>query len=526
MYNLGSSPESGHTPEEAKMRYDVIIIGGGSAGATLAGRFSQDSQRSVLLLEAGPDYPDLEHLPDEIRDGNNTLAAAKGPYMWDFVAKVNEHQPQPLEMPQAKVIGGGSSINGTVFVRGLSEDFDAWADWGNDEWSYTKVLPYFRKLETDLDYGGDFHGRDGPIPVRRFKQEAWQPTQKAFYQACRNAGFPDNPDMNLPDNTGVGPRPLNNVNGLRISTAIAYLNPNRHRLNLTIKGKALVQHILFNGSRAVGVEVESGGETFRLEGGEIILSAGAIGSPTLLLRSGVGPADHLRSLGIPVVHDLPGVGENLRNHPPVYLQFRLEKGVREEQVPNHVGLRYTATGSASRNDMFISPSQVDVPLDSVPHIQFCVVLESARAAGRLTIASSNPEVQPALDYRYLTDPWDLARMREGVRLALRLAQDPAFRDIVEERVAPKKEDLASDEALDRWLLTNVTTAVHLAGTCKMGPSTDPLAVVNQYGRVHGLEGLRVVDASIMPDVARANTNATVIMIAERVVDWIKEGTTG
>jgi choline dehydrogenase len=419
-----------------------------------------------------------------------------------------------------------------VLYRGIPEDYDRWAAWGNDEWAYTKVLPYFRKMENDLDFpGGDFHGNDGPIPVRRYPKEEWLPHATAFQQACLAEGFRDDPDQNHPDSTGVSPRARNTLDGVRISTAIAYLDPVRHRLNLTIKADVTVRRVKFEGKRAVGVEVESSGEQFTVEGDQIVLSSGAIGSPHLLLLSGVGPVEHLNNMGVNVVHDLPGVGMNLRDHPSATVLFRA-KGVRPDvQAPDiQVGLRYTVEGSDLRNDMQVSPTmltsehrpvQVEIT-DDGNYLGISVSLQLALGSGELRLQSTDPNVQPFLDYNYFTEPFDLERMRKATRLAIRLADHPAFRDLIIERVSPTDPDLATDDALDDWLMRYTGTSHHVSGTCKMGPESDPMAVVNQYGEVRGLEGLRVADASIMPDCIRANTNATTIMIGEKVVDFIKE----
>ena len=342
------------------MKYDVIIVGGGAAGSVLAGRLSEDPNRSVLVLEAGKDYPDFDLIPDEVKFGHTRYAESpESGHNWALRGMATEEQGE-IHVAQGKVIGGGSSINGQAMQRGMPEDYDDWAELGNDQWSYSNVLPFFRRMENDLDIQDDFHGTEGPMPVRRRQSSPTPAIQRAFLDACVQEGHSAVEDTNGANAAGVGVSPTNNLGGVRVSTAIAYLSQVRHRLNLTVRGEVHVRKVLFDGSRAVGVEAESGGEVFTVEAEKVVLSSGALRSPQLLMLSGIGPKDHLAEFGIPVINDLPGVGQSLFNHLSVHINYKVKDGVDlpvDLDAP-HYRLIFTAPDSEMANDLVLSTVNV------------------------------------------------------------------------------------------------------------------------------------------------------------------------
>ncbi|MFL6243841.1 MAG: GMC family oxidoreductase [Acidimicrobiia bacterium] len=496
------------------MTADVAIVGAGSAGNVLAARLTEDTDREVVLLEAGPDYRTVADLPPEIRSGLRPVYTHDWGYRADTAL-----DGRVLDANRARIVGGCSATNAALAVRGRLADYDRWAALGGDGWSFADVLPYFRRLEHDYDFDGDAHGRDGPFPICRPAPEELAPVQRAFLDACANAGFPVVEDHNAPGAVGAGLPPMNLINGVRQSTALTYLAGARDRPNLTLRSDAPVDRVELDGARAVGVRLAESGEL--IEADRVLLASGAYGSPAILMRTGIGPAGHLGTVGIDPVLDRPGVGANLIEHPLMPNVFEARSLPRSGDRVFQAMLTAPSSTPDGLYDLHVLPLFNPPELQGDPPVFVILAgLMTPQSRGSVRLCSADPHDAPRIDLGLFTNAADMPRMLDAVRIARRLATTEPLRDLLGEQITPGA-DATTDDALAAAVRAGCEIYQHPVGTCRMGAADDPDSVVDARGAVHGVRGLSVIDASIMPSIPAANTNVPTIMIAERCAAWLR-----
>jgi 5-(hydroxymethyl)furfural/furfural oxidase len=563
--------------------YDTIIIGGGSAGSVLAHRLSARSANKVLLCEAGQDTPPGNE-PPEIRDSYSGTAYFDPRFHWTelkVTTQIVSHNNPEADRPplrkyeQARVLGGGSSINGQLANRGAPTDYDEWEARGAAGWNWKDVLPYFRKVERDLDFDGPFHGKDGRIPVRRIPQAHWTRHAQAVAEACKLAGYPFLPDQNGEFVEGYFPVTHSNAAEQRVSAAMGYLDSEtRKRANLTISTDTQVKELLFEGTRCVGVKALVDGREQEFRGREVVLSCGAIHSPAHLLRAGIGPVGHLREMGIPVLMGLEGVGQRLMDHPSIALSSFIRAGARmNEHTRRHVqvGLRYSSgLPNVPKGDMFVAVLSksawhaVGAQIGSL----LTFVNKTYSETGQVKLASRDPLMEPIVQFNLLSDRRDLDRLMSGFRKMAALQMSPPLKAVTDTPFPASYSDrvrkigvvnaknkvltaiaaalmdgpaalrrymidtfvvegftfdqvMNDDEALEAFVRKAAIGVWHASCSCRMGAPDDPMAVVDTQGRVKGIQGLRVVDASIFPVVPCANTNFPTLMAAEKIAEMMQ-----
>jgi 5-(hydroxymethyl)furfural/furfural oxidase len=561
---------------------DYLVLGGGSAGCVLAARLTEDSRNRVTLVEAGRDLT-RDTMPPTIASRYPGRAYLDSDNIWPKLtarmgaARGNSDDRMSRRYEQGRVLGGGSAVNAMVANRGGPSDYDEWGQVGAEGWSWDACLPYFRKLERDVDFAGEYHGKDGPIPIRRISDKVMSPFVKAVCKTLQDRGYPARPDQNgrWEDGVFVGAVAVSDK-GQRVPTSIAYLTPEvRRRPNLTIVTDHLVDRLTLDGTKATGAVImpAAGGPSRTLTADEVIVSTGAIHTAALLMRSGIGPGDALRQLGIPVVADRRGVGENLMEHPSTAVSAYLPKASRLADLDehhDHAILRFSSgldgTPEGDMHAAMIARSGWHAVGQRIGTLFIWVNKSYSR--GRVALTSRDVREEPAVDFRLLSDWRDMERLKTGFRLGAKTLTDPLMKNacgpVFPTSYSPRVAKLAgpgfvnaaqrglfgamldfagplrphlihgavtlgirlehlleNDAALTDFLGASVGGVWHASGTCKMGSPSDPMAVTDGQGRVVGFQNLRICDASLMPTIPRANTNTPIIMMAERIADLVK-----